>query len=315
MKLLEEIPKHICDPEETNYVIYSDTDSLYIHAEPLLKHLNPEFDSQPDEIKDDLLEEVALQYQDIITKSYDILALECFNTPTHRLEMKTEAVIRSTYFRATRRYAQWITKKEGMKKDIIDIKGLEFMKVNFPPTFGKMFKSIVEKSLKGIPKSTIDKEIMAFRDRIINDPDLPIKEIGNPVAVKTLNSYMDIQKGYRSPKKDNIFSVIGKKTPPGVKAAIRYNDLLKYWELDKKHSAIINGDKIKWVYLQDNPFKIDSIAFLDFDLPEKIHTFIKEFIDTEKTFDKLLLNKLQNFYSDLGWHLNLNPNVDKFFQF
>ena len=36
--------------------------------------------------------------------------------PTHRLEMKTECVIRSAYFRKTRRYAQWITKQEGYSK-------------------------------------------------------------------------------------------------------------------------------------------------------------------------------------------------------
>ena len=41
--------------------------------------------------------------------------------------MKTECVIRSAYFRATRRYAQWITKQDGMEKEILDIKGLELM--------------------------------------------------------------------------------------------------------------------------------------------------------------------------------------------
>ena len=44
--------------------------------------------------------------------------------------MKTECVIRSAYFRATRRYAQWITKQEGIEKETLDIKGLEFMKAN-----------------------------------------------------------------------------------------------------------------------------------------------------------------------------------------
>ena len=43
MKHLEDTPWWICDPEDTNYVAYSDTDSIYIHAEPLLKHLYPDF--------------------------------------------------------------------------------------------------------------------------------------------------------------------------------------------------------------------------------------------------------------------------------
>ena len=135
MKYLEDIPKHICDEGDQNYCAYVDTDSNYFNAEPLLNHLYPDFESFEDTEKDDKLEKVALKYQDIITADYDRLALEAFNVKTHRLEMKTEAVIRSAYFRAPRRYAQWITKQEGIAKEVLDIKGLEFKKANFPPTF------------------------------------------------------------------------------------------------------------------------------------------------------------------------------------
>ena len=140
MKHLEDTPWWICDSEDTNYVAYSDTDSIYIHAEPLLRHLYSNFDKMSSEDKDDKLEEVALKYQDIITDSYDSLATDCFNAKgKHRLEMKTECVIRSAYFRATRRYAQWITKQEGIVKESLDVKGLEFKKANFPPVLGKFF--------------------------------------------------------------------------------------------------------------------------------------------------------------------------------
>jgi DNA polymerase elongation subunit (family B) len=88
-----------------------------------------------EEERDEKLEQIALKYQDLITKSYDTLALEAFNIKSHRLEMKTECMIRAGYFRATRRYAQWITKKEGVKTDDLDIKGLEFMKSNYPKIF------------------------------------------------------------------------------------------------------------------------------------------------------------------------------------
>jgi hypothetical protein len=113
---LEETPWWICDEGDKNFCAYVDTDSNYFNAEPLLLHLYPDFESKTDEEKDDLLEQVALKYQDIITSHYDELARDCFNVGTHRLEMKTECVIRSAYFRATRRYAQWITKQEGIAK-------------------------------------------------------------------------------------------------------------------------------------------------------------------------------------------------------
>ncbi len=105
MKKLEEIPSFICKEGDTNFAAYCDTDSVYIHAEPILNHLYPNFDEMEDKEKDEVLEKVALQYQDIITDYYNTLAKDCFNVDEHRLEMHTECVIRSAYFRATRRYA------------------------------------------------------------------------------------------------------------------------------------------------------------------------------------------------------------------
>ena len=83
MKHIEDTPWWICDPDDINYVAYSDTDSIYIHAEPLLNHLFPDFSELDSDVKDDKLEEVALKYQDIITDSYSELAKECFNAPEH----------------------------------------------------------------------------------------------------------------------------------------------------------------------------------------------------------------------------------------
>ena len=159
MKHLEDTPWWICDEDDFNFCAYVDTDSNYFNAEPLLKFLYPNFEDFEDQEKDDILEKVALKYEGIITKHYDELARECFNVPTHRLEMKTECVIRSAYFRATRRYAQWITKQEGRANEILDIKGLEFKKANFPKYFGKFYQEILELIIKGTPQTIIDKKI------------------------------------------------------------------------------------------------------------------------------------------------------------
>ena len=37
--------------------------------------------------------------------------------------------------------------------------------------------------------------------------------------------------------------------------------------------------------------------------------------DREKIFESVLLKKLQGFYGDIGWVLNLNPHSSKFFTF
>lgn len=309
MKHLEETPWWICDEGDYNFCAYVDTDSNYFNAEPLLKHLYPDFEDKTDEEKDNLLEQIALKYQDIITGYYDELARDCFNVQSHRLEMKTECVIRSAYFRATRRYAQWITKQEGIAKESLDIKGLEFKKANFPPVFGKFFDSILQQVLKGAKQKDIDDQILAFRNKMMSN-ETNIALLGNPTSVKTLNEYIA-----RKPKVSEILTELKKGAPANVKAAVRYNDLVRFWKLDKEHSYIVQGDKIKWVYLKDNPYKMETLAFLDFDMPEKIRIFLDDYADRKKSFETILQTKLEGFYNDLGWSLNLNPYKNKFFNF
>jgi DNA polymerase elongation subunit (family B) len=310
MKHLEDTPWWICDEGDFNFCAYVDTDSNYFNAEPLLKHLYPDFEDKPDGEKDDLLEKVALKYQDIITKYYDTLAKDAFNVSSHRLEMKTECVIRSAYFRATRRYAQWITKKEGIAKEELDIKGLEFKKANFPKYFGTFYQEILELIIKGTPQSIIDSKIQEFRIKATSK-DIDFTLIGNPTSVKVLNDYIE-----SSPKPGKILSTLKKGAGANVKASVCHNDLLRFWGLDKNHSQIVQGDKIKWVYLKDNPYQMEAIAFLEFDLPQKMREFINEYIDREKSFESMLQNKLQGFYSDLGWVLPpSNPLINKFFKF
>jgi len=308
MKHLEETPWWICDADDENYCAYVDTDSNYFNAEPLLLHLYPEFESFSDEEKDEKLEGVALAYQDIITEHYDNLATDCFNVKQfewfdrpHWLEMKTECVIRSAYFRATRRYAQWITKQEGIAKETLDIKGLEFMKANFPPILGEFFNDILQQVLKGEEKANIIDQIKVFKKQILGG-EIPLAKLGNPTAVKKLEKYSG-----KSARAGEMFTEILKGAPAPVRAAIRYNDLLRLWQLDKKHNLITMADKVKWIYLKDNPYKIDALAYQQHDIPEKISDFLEAYADRKKVFDSILLNKLEGFFSDLQWSLDLNP--------
>lgn len=311
MKHLEETPWFICDKDDTNYCAYVDTDSNYFNAEPLLLHLYPNFESLSDEDKDEKLEGVALAYQDIITEHYDKLATDCFNVKQfdwfdkpHWLEMKTECVIRSAYFRATRRYAQWITKQEGIAKETLDIKGLEFMKANFPPILGDFFNDILQQVLKGEQHNSIIDQIKTFKTQIL-DGTIPLAKLGNPTAVKKLDKYSG-----KSARAGEMFTEILKGAPAPVRAAIRYNDLLRLWQLDRKYNLITMADKVKWIYLKDNPYKIEALAFFDYEMPDKIKDFLDIYADRQKVFDSILLNKLEGFFSDLGWSLNLNPYVN-----
>jgi len=291
-------------------VVYEDTDSCYVNAEPLLRKLYPNFDEMEDSVKSDKLEEMSLEYEKKINEYYNDLALDAFNVPTdkHRLEMKTECTIRSAFFSGKRRYAQYITKKEGVPCNEIDVKGLDFKKSNFPPLFRTFFEGILNKILFGATREEIDKEILEFKESL---KDIDFVQIAKPSGVKKIKKYTGLPANA-----DCIFSEFENKAPVTVKAAVRYNDLLKFKGLDKKHTQIVEGDKIKWVYLRDNPYKIDTMGFLDFDLPKPIRKFIEEYVDIPRSFDTILKNKLESFYQDLGWgNLTLNTYVQQFFKF
>ena len=187
MKHLEDTPWWICDPEDTNYCAYVDTDSNYFHAEPLLRHRFPNFDEMSDKEKDTELEKIAIEYQDKITNHYNNVAKDVFNInqfewfdKPHWLEMKTECVIRSAYFRATRRYAQWITKQEGVEKETLDIKGLEFQKANFPPILGEFFHKALVDVLKGTKQD--ESEATYCKRRKPEESEITIDEIMNKSA-------------------------------------------------------------------------------------------------------------------------------------
>ena len=317
-QLIDHIPEHICDKGDHSYVIYSDTDSIYIHAHPLLKKLYPDFDEWDDKKKDDKLEEIALRYQDLITEHYDTVAKEVFNIqdtydwsgddPLHRLEMKTECVIRSAYFRATRRYAQWITKQEGIEKETLDIKGLEFMKTNFPKVFNDFFYDILQRILKGEGQQSILDDVIKFKNDILLCR-IPIDKLGNPTSVKGIEKYTGRHGG------DKCFTEVKKGSPASYRAAIYYNDLLKIWGLDKKHELITNGSKIKWVYLVDNPYGIEALAFTHTGTPTRILDFLNKFADRERIYKTILENKLEGLFGDLGWNLVTNKKIFNFFSY
>ena len=105
-----------------------------------------------------------------------------------------------------------------------------------------------------------------------------------------------------------------KGTPVHVKAAWVYNDLLKYYNLNNVEK-IKNSEKIKWVYLKDNPLNVKQIGFKGYDDPPKIMDFIIENIDYDKLFERALEKKISMFYEALKWDMPVDKinTLERFF--
>tara|TARA_B100000287_G_scaffold326017_1_gene310265 strand:- start:1092 stop:1601 length:510 start_codon:yes stop_codon:yes gene_type:complete len=160
--------------------------------------------------------------------------------------------------------------------------------------------------LRGQTEEEITEKVLNFKKSMT---ELDIKNIAKNSAVKNLTKYMP--KGKR-----NLFSV-GKGTPAHVKAAIMYNDALKHFNAPFKHEPMRDGDKIKWVYLKENPLGLDGLGFFGYNDPKDVNNFLETYTDHNKIFERELRKKLQDFYDAIGWGevISEQKTAEKFFSF
>ena len=294
-----------------DYIITSDTDSLFIQCKDLLKARHPDIDftNHEDVVKKILV--IATELQAMANKFIGEFARDAFNLgedTQHYFELKQEVVLDRGYFAGKRRYAQHIVNKEGVPTDELDVKGLDLMKSNFPPLFKKFGEHIINEIMFGKSKNDIDKQILDFRNEIRT---IGWKHILKPTGLKKMGEYLA-----GPPSAGEIFSKIKLKCPINTKAAIYTNDVLRFKKLDKKYPTFQIGDKIYLVYLKDNPYRIDAIALNGYNDAPELLEFAEKYIDRDGLFDSVMKNKLESLYSDLGWGaVVLNPNINKFFRF
>ena len=291
---------------EKQHICISDTDSMYIVLGDLLKHRHP--DLKPEEKNDKTLK-LAIEIQDEANADLNRICKSLYNIEpnTHYFQLKQEVICSSVLTTGKRRYAMYVTNKEGVAVEELDMKGLELMKSNMNKLFKKFGEDFIKNILFGKEKSEIDNDIVTFYKTLRTlDP----RQLGKPTGVKQIHAY------HLPAKAGDMFSGFKIKAPYNTKAAIRYNDLLKFKKLDKKFESIIEGDKIFVINLKQNPYNLETIGLPNAQVPPAIEEFVKTYIDVEEIFDSLLANKLKSLYLDLKWDFPaLNKNVGKFFAF
>jgi DNA polymerase elongation subunit (family B) len=291
---------------DKDYVVTSDTDSLFIQVKDLVLQRYPETKTKDEYIKAVL--EIATEIQKYANANIERVAREKFNIKgNHYFELKQEVVIERGYFAGKRRYAMYIVNKEGVTVDEMVMMGLDLMKSNMTPMYRKFGEELLQQIMFGTPKADIDKRILDFKKYVKN---LPLEDIAKPTGVKQVSSYID-----RKPGIGEIFSTLKLKCPINTKAAIHYNDLLRFKKLDKKYPCFTEGDKMKYIQLKDNPYRIDVIGFTGKD-PEFIVEFMEKYADRDQGFESTLMNKLVGIYEDLGWEFpSMHEKAGKFFKF
>ena len=286
---------------DKDYVIAIDTDSIFVHALPLIKQRHPGIDETNVELMTDKIKEMTTEVQDFVNKGYDMYSKKFHGVDKHRFFIKQEVIAKSGLWVAKKRYAQWMVSKEGLVVDEMDVKGLDVVRSNFPKAFGIYMKQILSDILNDVPQETINDKILDFKDEFRK---LPIREVMLSTGVK------EVSKWTTDDPVDRL-----KGTPAHVKAALNFNFLLGYYKI-KHTKPISDGDKVKWAYLKQNEFGLPSVAITGFADPKAITDLLDKYIDYDKIYESALVKKLQDFYDALGYGtIPNNKNLAKFFEF
>ena len=288
--------------KSADYNVYTDTDSVFYEAAPLVKSRNPNINVDSDEEMIPAILSVAKEVQDHLNVSYDFMSKKLFNVENHRFDIKQETIAKSGFWVSKKRYAQWIINDNSVNCDKLDVKGLDVKRSSFPTYFKEVMSTVLMDILKDTDKNTIDAYILKKRDdmKITNFID-----IAKNSAVKHMSKYTF---------NNQAIGQFAKGTPAHVKAALTYNQLLKYFNAAYKYEPMKDGDKIKWVYLKPNPLGLESVGLTGYNDPKEILDVVEEHIHYDLIWEKELENKLDDFYKAMGWD-KPNPNLNKASQF
>ena len=247
--------------------------------------------------------EIADEVQSYLNESYDYFAKKFCNLTKHRFDIKQEVIAKSGLFVTKKRYGLKIINDNGKKVDKMMVKGLDTVRSSFPMAMRTMLSKLLEDILMGVPKEKLDKFIINFKDSM---KLMEFDKIAIPTSVKGIKKY----------KTDGgLFSSYAKGTPVHVKSALFYNDILTHMKISKRFTEIFDGEKIKWVYLKNNPIGLETIAYKGHEDPPKILEFIRQYINPDKLYKQALHKKIMMLYEALGWDepTDATKTIERFF--
>jgi len=294
-KKINEYMNELLKTQEIDYVIASDTDSIYINMGPLVEKLYPNVSDTKKIIK--FMDKVCNQkFQPFIDKSYQDLA-EYINAYQQRMEMKRESLADKAIWTAKKRYILNVYDSEGVAyaKPKLKIMGLEAVKSSTPSACRTKIKEAID-IIMTKTQDDLHKFIEKFRHEF---KTLPIDMIAFPRSVNGLSEYADPA------------GIFKKGTPIHVKGALVFNHFLHAYKLTKRYQLIQEGEKIKFIYLkQPNSFNNNTLAFIS-EIPKQFDA--GKFIDYNTQFEKSFLEPLDIVLSTINWQSEKVDSLDCFF--
>jgi DNA polymerase elongation subunit (family B) len=285
----------ILKTEGVDYVIASDTDSIYLNLGPLVESIvkTPTETLKVISIMDRICED---KIQPYIDRSYQELAAYV-NAFDQKMEMKREGLSNKGIWTAKKRYILNVYNNEGVQYKEPDLKvmGLEMIKSSTPSVVRDKMRELIKILVSGTEQD-VQTFIADFREHFKN---LPVEDISFPRGLNGLKNYSDPVTLYK------------KGTPIHVKGAILYNTKLKELNLTKKYQLIQEGEKVKFTYLKmPNTFK-DSVVSFPSRLPAEFE--LQKFIDYDTQFEKTFLEPIKVILDCMNWKTEKTSSIEDFF--
>jgi len=278
---------------DEDYVIASDTDSIYVRMDKLVVTMGDVDEKKIVNALDIFCEKKLQQY---IDECYQELA-DMMNAYQQKMKMKRETIANKGIWRGKKMYILNAWDVEGVRYEEpkLKLQGIEAIRSSTPHACRENIKD----ALKIIMNGTQD-ELKSFIINFRKDFDaLPFESIAFPRGVNGLDVFSDRSKVYK------------KSTPMHVKGCLMFNYLLKKHGINNI-PPIVNGDKIRFVYLMTpNPIINENVIATPDELPKELD--LEKYIDREMQFNKSFLDPLKSITDVIGWDLEEKSTIEGFF--
>ena len=276
----------ILETDNLDYVIASDTDSVYITFDKLVDKLFPKGGSTEKIVN--FLDKIATEkLEPFIDKSYQHLARE-MNAYDQKMVMAREVIADKGIWTAKKRYILNVWDSEGVryKEPKMKIMGVEAVKSSTPAACREKIKEALPIIMNGDEKS-LNEFIQDFREDFMKlDPEL----IAYPRSCNGVQKFRGESQLFKS------------GAPIHVKGAILYNYLIKKNKLQNKYPNIQEGDKIKFLHLkQPNVYVSTAFSFMT-NVPKELD--IIDNIDYDIQFEKSFVEPLKFITEKMNWSID-----------
>ncbi len=286
----------ILKTEREDYVIASDTDSIYLNMGPLVEAVYKGREKTNESVVTFLNKICEMEFEPFIEGSYKKLA-EYVNAYDQMMVMKRENIAERGIWTAKKRYILNVWDSEGVRYEEPKLKmmGIEAVKSSTPAPCRTMIKDALKLIMNGTEDDVID-----FIDKSRSQfKSLPPEDIAFPRTVSNPSKYHDSAKIY------------AKGTPIHVRGALLFNHYVTKKKLTNKYSVIQNGEKIKFCYLkQPNIIQENVISFIQ-DFPKELG--LDKYVDYDLQFEKSFVEPLKAILNAIGWNVEKTVNLESFF--